>query len=344
MPVTSETVGHSTQVGDITESEFVAIGPNATVAIERYIRGEQVNLNLDMADDPALFQELLTRAFVSALGLDKLSGDELVQQKPSENVKQRTKELEQFVEKGAEAGVPLTAKTAYSLGMMAAYRRDLESALSYFQQATELDPTMSEAYKAISWLEQSRAMSDFRNGDYDAATLRLDVAQSAAEAVDPQDARSLAMQGYCAKTRAQIAQAKGELETRVEQYELAGTFFRESLQLDADDAAAHNGLGNVYLSLEEYDQAIASCKHAIMLSPRYTFAYNDLAIGYYRKMQKKMDADKWCEWHDKARLAWEQTYDLAETDPGAGKDFRQQVKGYLHMLELDLRRHKLLYE
>jgi tetratricopeptide (TPR) repeat protein len=244
------------------------------------------------------------------------------------------RQIEEVIAAQGEAtarGVPLTAPAAYQLGLLAAYRRDYDEALAYFQQATLADASYSDAFEAIAWLQQSRAMDDIQNQDYDAAMGRLAQARTAATQSDPLDPQALALRGYIAKTLAQIAEARGDKAEGEKYYAEAARFFEGVIKLDPANAAAHNGLGNVHYARGELDAALKACGEATRLAPRYTAAHHDLALAYEGKM--KEEPDRAAEWCRRALAAWRQVYALGPEDAAFSAEYLLTIGQRIGWLE-----------
>jgi tetratricopeptide (TPR) repeat protein len=233
-------------------------------------------------------------------------------------VSRQIEEVSAAQKEATARGVPLTPQAAYRLGFLAAYRRDYEGALDYFRQATVADPFYDDAFGAIAWLQQSRAMDDIQRQDYEAAMGKLAEARTAAGHTDPLDARALSQRGYIAKTLAQIAELRGDAVGREQFYAEAARFFEHVAQEDPEDASAQNGLGNVQYALGHLDAAIDAYCRAVELQPAYTAAHHDLAIAYEARM--KADPAHSTDWCQKALAAWREAYELAPNDPGFSAD------------------------
>jgi tetratricopeptide (TPR) repeat protein len=248
-----------------------------------------------------------------------------------EHISRQIEEVQAAQREAAARGVPITPQAAYQLGMLAAYRRDYQIALDYFQQATQADPEYSDAFGAIAWLQQSRAMEDISRRDYDAAIGKLAAARRAAKQTNPLDARAMALRGYIDKTLAQISEARGDEAARKQYYAEAAPLFEQAVRLNPDDASAHNGLGNVQYALGNLDAAIEAYNKAIKLAPNYTAAYHDLSLAY----KAKMDADPGhaTDWCQKALAAWQEAYHLAPEDPGFSADYVLKMGQHLRWLE-----------
>jgi tetratricopeptide (TPR) repeat protein len=231
-----------------------------------------------------------------------------------EHVSRQITEVMAAQDEVAARGIEVTPEALYRLGMLAAHQREYEAAVGYFRQATQANPEFTDAYAAITWLQQSRAMHDIQVRDYESAMKKLGEARTAARHTDPLDLRALTLRGYLSKTMAQIAGLRGNASERATYYEEAGRFFNHVVGLAPDDAGAHNGLGNVAYARGDLDGAIAAYCRAIALAPSYTAAYNDLALAYEGKMDAEPDQrGAWCR---EALTAWRAAYRLAPNDPG----------------------------
>ena len=213
----------------------------------------------------------------------------------------------------AAAGAALDAETAYRLGMLAAYKRDYDVALDYFRKAVQADKDYRSAFAALSWLQQSRAMSDLQAHDYDSAAARLAEAGEAALHTDPLSASDLAQRGYVYKTLAQVAESRRQKSKCRKYYEEAGRLFEQAAKLDPKDASAQNGMGNVLDARGDLDGAIAAYRRAIKLAPDYTAAHHDLAAAFEEKAKAEPSGAK--AWLKRALRAWQEAYRLAPNDP-----------------------------
>lgn len=95
---------------------------------------------------------------------------------------------------------------------------------------------------------------------------------------DPRDAETKHVLGIS------LAQSK--------QYEDALQKILAAIQLQSNNPAYFNSLGNVYRHLNQLDQAIEAFDTAIDLNPTYAIAYNNLGNTYYS--QKKMNHAQSC--------------------------------------------------
>jgi tetratricopeptide (TPR) repeat protein len=235
----------------------------------------------------------------------------------------------------------------YYHGRDAYYSRRYDLALDYFDQATEADPDFGDAYEMICHIQQSLAMHDIQNQNYDAAELKLIKADEAARQTDPLDARAMSHRGFVSKSFAQVAEGRGyqarsagiaaQKQQRVavaeQQYARAERFFQEAsrhyaqaerifeqaLRLDPDDAPAQLGMGNVLYARNKLDEAYAACKRAAELIPNYTSAHHDLALVCQQKMATDPgDADRWCR---RALAAWQRTLELMQGDAAYTTDY-----------------------
>jgi tetratricopeptide (TPR) repeat protein len=269
-------------------------------------------LNVLLVTDAVGLEELITRVS-GQQGLHKTVLLGSMESRPPENIDRQVQEIQAAAQEVTAKGVPLTPQAAYHLGMLAAYRRDYDEAVNYFRLATSSDTGFDDAYEALTWIQQSRAMDDIKKKDYEAAIRKLSDARDAAIHTDPLDAHALALRGYIDKSLAQIYHGRKDVQAEKVHYAEAERLFNGAVKLDPRNPSAFNGLGNVQHARGELDQAINSYKKAIELAPNYAAAWYDLAGTY----QEKMKADKqasW-DWARKALEAWREVYRLAPDDP-----------------------------
>ena len=298
--------------GDVTvESTVNQI--EATVVQGDYVDRDVITNNILVLGDPHALDEIVRR-LAAMQGVQEQPLQSLGTQAVPEHVGNQIAEVMAAQQEVAARGMPATPETLYELGRLAASRRDYDAALAYFRQATQADPEYGAAFKAIVWLQQSQAMHDIRARDYDAAIGRLADARTAAMHTDPLDPEALALRGYVAKTLAQVAEAREDLEGRQKYYGEAARFFEHVVQLNPEDAAANNGLGNVEYARGNLDAAIAAYSRAVELAPGYAEAHHDLALAFEAKIQAEpARAGEWCR---RALRAWRRVYELAPDNPG----------------------------
>lgn len=212
-------------------------------------------------------------------------------------------------------GTPASAQAAYRLGILAAYDRDDVTALDYLRQATRADADFTDAFAALAWLQQSRAINALSRPapDLTAIGAWLDEARLAARQTDPVDASSVAMRGFIAKTLAQIAQEQDRIEERDQRYAEAARLFEHAARLDPSDPAAQNGLGNVLYARGDLDGAITAIGRAVELDPDYTAARHDLALAFEAKANA--DPSAAADWLARAIDSLQEAYLRAPTDP-----------------------------
>jgi Tfp pilus assembly protein PilF len=70
--------------------------------------------------------------------------------------------------------------------------------------------------------------------------------------------------------------------------------FHEALQIDPDHKESLNGLGYVYLGMEEYEKAAEHFGKAIAIDDSYSEAYNNLCFTYYN-LARYQEAISTCE-------------------------------------------------
>jgi hypothetical protein len=230
----------------------------------------------------------------------------------------------------AGQGMTATPQALYRLGMLAAYGRDYGGALDYFHQTTQADPGFNSAWVASAWLQQSRAMGDINAYNYGLATEKLTEAGQAAVQIQPIDARSLALQGFIVKSRAQVAAATNRPHQKQKLGQQAAALFQMAVALDPDNASAYNGLGNVAYMLDDLEVAIQAYRRALELKPTYAAAWHDLGAVYERLMGKQpAEADKW---RQEALDAFRQARRFAEDDPSFDRQALGRLDGYIARL------------
>jgi tetratricopeptide (TPR) repeat protein len=327
--------------GQVTGLEVGQVAGNVTIEstvnqIEaKIIQGDYVDRgvitnNILVLGDPRALDEILKR-LMAMQGLDKQTLKNLNALSVPEHVGRQISEVMAAQKETAARGVLATPQTAYRLGMLAAYRRDYDEALGYFRQATQADPEYADAFEAIAWLQQTRANDDRLAQDFEAAISKLAEARGAAIHTDPLDPEALALRGYISKTLAQIAEARQRRAERKKYYQEAARLFEHAVQLDPDNASAHNGLGNVQHALGDLDTAISAYRQAIQLVPGYTAAHHDLALAYEDKMRADpANAEAWCR---EALQAWQQVYQLAPDDPDFSADYILTIGQHISWLK-----------
>jgi len=228
------------------------------------------------------------------------------------NVSRQIAEVIAAQQSAAAQGVRPSPQAAYRLGLMAARNRDYEAAVGYLRQASEENTEYTDAYEALAWLQQSMAQM----GQYDdeEASALLAQAWDAALHTDPLSARAMALRGYIAKSRAQLAAAHGRAADRERYAREAARLFEQAAKLDPQDPAAQNGLGNMQHLLGRLDEAIAAYRRTVALAPQYAAAWHDLALACEGKMRE--DPAGAAGWREEALAAWRQAYELAPDDPG----------------------------
>lgn len=233
-----------------------------------------------------------------------------------------------------DQGFSSTAEAAYNLGILEAYRKNYEEALAYFSLAVQRDPEYKQAYKSIARLQQSLATQEIGENKLNSAVNRLNSARSAVDLLlplDPQDVDTLALRGYIYKSLGQISEAQGKMDDRKAHFTEAARMFEHLMLLDPTNASVQNGWGNIQYFFGNLDAAIGAYSRAIELSPKYTAAFNDLALAYEQKMEvDKAHAKKWCQ---EALKAWRKAHELAPTDSGFTHNYMLTIGKRINWLE-----------
>lgn len=307
----------TTSIASITGNVTIQ---NTVNQIEKdaFVDQRTITYNITVSGPNAL--EQITKALTARQGIDQQTLQNSPEKTVPESVSRQIAVVMAAQKEAAAQGVRTTPKAAYYLGMLAAYKRDYDTALDYFRQAILGDPEYTDAFQGIAWLQQYRAMNDVNvSGDYDAAIKKLKEARDAAAHTDPLDAKALALRGFIYKTLAQLSDAKGSQADREKYYGEAARLFEHAAKLAPNDASAQNGLGNVQYARGNIDAAIKAYSRAIELAPTYAAAHHDLALALEAKMHAdSAHAQKWCQ---DALQEWQKTYQLAPDDPGFSPEY-----------------------
>ncbi len=297
---------------------------------KQYVDSQTIIQNVIVFGPEAI--EQIAEKLVALQGLNKPVIQILSEQPvPEQHISHQITEMIAAQREVVAKDVPTTPQASYNLGMLAAYNREYDTALDYFRQAVHANPEFTDAYEAIAWLQQYRANQSLAFGQYVQAVSNLAEAHEAGIHTDPVKPRALALRGYIAKTRAQVAEDQHQPTERDRYYGEATRMFEHAAKLDPDDPSAQNGLGNVQYAQGNLDAAIAAYSRAIELAPNYTAAHHDLALAYEGKMRADPEnAAKWC---DKALEAWRRTYELAPQDPVFSADYILAIGQRIHGLE-----------
>ncbi len=292
-------------------------------------RGEVVDrgaIRAGLGQDPARALAEIARGVAAAQGVDM----ELLRRPGGEtaaaHVGRQIDEVVAVQREMAAGGAAVTPATLHHLGMLAAYKRDHETALALFRQAAAAAPEAPEAFEAIARLQHARATDDVSRRRLEPAAIKLDEAAAAAGRAEPRDPQVLALRGFIAKTRAQVAEASGDPGERDAQLATAVEHFTRAVRQAPDNPSAHNGLGNVAAAVGDVATAISAYERAVALEPGYASAHHDLALAYEQMMGSEPDlADDWCR---KAVRSWRRALDLMPADPHFSTDYIQRIEQY----------------
>ena len=72
----------------------------------------------------------------------------------------------------------------------------------------------------------------------------------------------------------------GKESMKTERYDDAVGAYQKALEIEPNNAVAHNDLGSAYLKLEKYEDAVSSYKKAIELDPYNETAHYNLGFAY----------------------------------------------------------------
>ena len=286
--------------------------------------------NIILLNDPQMLDAVVAK-LTAALGVDKTMLQSPQTVTIESHVSQQIAEVAAAQKDVAAHGLAVSAQSLYDLGMLMAYRRDLDAALDYFRQAARAQPDFADAHEAIAWLQQSRANSDLAAGDGVTAMQRLDEARAAVAHANQSDARVMALSGYIAQHAAVAAQMlQHTAEAHRFRTEAIGAFELAAQQFP-DDPSVLNGMAGVYAQMGNYTAAIRVYERVIGMMADYAAAHNDLALAY----EGQMDADpaharRWCE---QAIETWKAFLRIAPNDPTMADVYVARIRQ--HVLELE---------
>jgi adenylate cyclase len=231
--------------------------------------GKRIRITLQLVDVP-------TQRHIWASSYDREIDDVFAVQT---DVAERTAEaLRLQLSKGEPSGLPrppttnLAAYDQYLRGMVAANdltAKRLPEAIRYFERATTLDPTFSEAFAAWGNLYVTAA------GDL--VPVR-EVMPRARELV----ARALALDPESSDAHAALGNITLQFDHN---WKRAEEEFRKAISLNPSNIAAHNFLALLLLALERFEEAKEVLRHAIRLDPsgpqRRRLMWTEIESGNY---------------------------------------------------------------
>jgi serine/threonine protein kinase/tetratricopeptide (TPR) repeat protein len=152
----------------------------------------------------------------------------------------------------------LEALMNYSMGIKTATQKGAAAGAPFFKRAIELDPNFPLAYASLSIVYH----------DLGELSLALESATKAYQLRDRVTERE--------KLRISAAYfgSRGELDKEAQTYEMWIADYPR-------DSTAHTNLGAVYITLGQYDKAIAEGQEALRLEPDNVFAYGVLGGAYF---------------------------------------------------------------
>jgi tetratricopeptide (TPR) repeat protein len=268
----------------------------------------------------------------------------------AEHVSLQIKEIVEAENMLRGQGVDLGPQVDYGLGLLTAFRKDYDSALTFLGRAQKegvsaagsaymrlqqtlmeedaLQGRLTEAVErakkwandlqdpgaSYSWLEQVLKKRNLEPRSLTDAIKYLGEPPTTPWQM-PDNPMALVCRGYNCKTAAELAQlGKG---TKYEEwtkgyYRLAHNAFKDALRAQPDDAAALIGLGDVKRGVGQLDAAVKYYTQAIKVAPERVATHYDLAKIYQTKIE--LDPKYSTRWAKKALATWEKTFDLASTD------------------------------
>ena len=179
--------------------------------------------------------------------------------------------------------VKLNSHNLVLLGHLYLADNDFEKATACYLDAIEMNPSMGEAFAGLAIAYQVQATEYIKANDADHATEALDKAEENAKIAwqyDPSDATLLMQIGFIEKDFAVKYSDEGSTARAGESLDKAEKLFKLGLGGNENEqAAAHNGLGDVFLIRGNFDKAINEYETATKMLPDYTAAWNDLVLA-----------------------------------------------------------------
>ena len=185
-------------------------------------------------------------------------------------------------------------------GLAKAYegKKDYIAAITYYKQSLSLDSNYSDSKKSIQNIAKklyNSANKDYKNGDLEGAMSKyrqvLDINNRFYQA-------HFAL-GILYKSMGNISQAIQSYETALSIYKFdkgwynlglahkangdfnnAKKAFEETVKLNKKYYKAHKSLGEIFIDLEQYEDAVASLKAAISIKSNYSAAWHALGVTY----------------------------------------------------------------
>ena len=130
--------------------------------------------------------------------------------------------------------------------------KNYTAALTSYQKAIELNPSLATAQYRIGWIKNDQE-------DYE-------------EAIEPLNQAARLQPTYSAYYELGYAYRK------LERYDEAMNAYKESLRIKSDYASTYHDIGWIYNEQKNYEDAATNLKQAIKLNPNFADAHNEL--GY----------------------------------------------------------------
>ena len=163
------------------------------------------------------------------------------------------------------------------------FNRQLDAAISEFQEAIRIDPKFVEA-------KNNLASAYLLNGDLEMARATLKEVLKNPFYVTPQ---------FAYFNLARIFEREGNIDDAIREY-------RRALDIDRDYVDAHNNLGRLYLQQGKNDLAIEEFTEATRLQPRVALYQRNLGVAYVQAGETQ-----------KARMSFQRVLELERDGPSA---------------------------
>jgi len=173
-------------------------------------------------------------------------------------------------------------------------RREVESAISKYNQAIAADPAFAAAYlhrglAYVALLKLEQAIEDYNQAikldpQFVAAYLRRGAAyfqlQKLEQAIEDYN------QAIKLDPRFVVAyNHRGTAYFQLQKLEQAIEDYNQAIKLDPQFVVAYNNRGNAYFQLQKLEQAIEDYNQAIKLDPKFAFPYNNRGLALLKQNQ-----------------------------------------------------------
>lgn len=189
---------------------------------------------------------------------------------------------------------------------LAEFAADDESqAIAHLREALQLDPLFADGYEALGVIlskqdqlsEAIDLMQQLAKIEPDSIMAHTNLSvfymqQGNKEAAEEEKAAamSISMQKIAQEIKSQQALEEEKERKRLEAVERIG-MFKQVLEVDSEDQLANYGIGNLYVEIDAFAEALPHLTKAVVLKPDHTAAYLALGSAYAGLGQSQQAAE-----------------------------------------------------